>query len=59
MYHLAHLVVSNAAATPSTVAQGATQNAGTTPSNLPMPVPGHNLIVVTSYIYMKSYHTFV
>jgi hypothetical protein len=44
--------------TPSTVAQGANQNAGTTPSNLPV----INVIVVKSYIYMKSYityHTFV
>ena len=32
---------SNAATTPSTVAQGATQNASTTPSNLPTPSPGH------------------
>jgi hypothetical protein len=49
--------------TPSTVSQGATQNAGTTPSNLPTPSPGHQfdcceIIYLYEVIYI-TYHTFV
>ena len=53
--------------TPSTVSQGATQNAGTTPSNLPTPSPGHQfdcceiiylhevINITVSHICMISY----
>ena len=49
--------------TPSTVAQGANQNASTTPSNLPTPSPGHQfdcceIIYLYEVIYIM-YHTFV
>jgi hypothetical protein len=45
--------------TPSTVSQGATRNAGTTPSNLPTPSPGHQFdCCEIVYIYHVSYICF-